>query len=92
MTYRSFYLTSTKETLLVLNPHNNPRLTSLPCTRPFISFHLIMPGPWDEVTERKLLLCLVDPNIKANWGEVAASMGPGFTNESVRYVSKNVLD
>jgi hypothetical protein len=50
------------------------------------SLNLTMPGPWDQDTDRKLLLCLVDPNLKAKWAEVATSMGPSFTSESVRYV------
>jgi hypothetical protein len=48
------------------------------------STHFIMPSPWNQENERKLLLCLVDSNIKPDWAEVATSMGSDFTDESVR--------
>lgn len=43
-----------------------------------------MPGPWDAESDRKLLLRLIDPNLKAKWVEVATDMGPVFTSEAVR--------
>jgi hypothetical protein len=45
---------------------------------------IVMPGPWDAESDRKLLLRLVDPNLKAKWAEVASHMGPTFTSEAVR--------
>lgn len=56
------------------------------------STELIMPGPWDHETDRKLLLCLVDPNLKPKWADVATDMGSGFTSESVRYVFWKVVE
>jgi hypothetical protein len=87
-------------TSLILHSWNNPspylpKATFIPHTTPLSYYvdhflktplYLTMHGPWDQDTDRKLLLCLVDPNLKAKWAEVATSMGPSFTSESVRYV------
>ena len=41
-------------------------------------------SPWTELTERKLLLCIMDPEQKPKWEEVAGRMGQGFTGEACR--------
>lgn len=64
--------------------------TSVICSKE--SVRLIMPGPWDHETDRKLLLCLVDPNLKPKWVDVASDMGSGFTSESVRYVFWKIVE
>ncbi|ERF70922.1 hypothetical protein EPUS_02445 [Endocarpon pusillum Z07020] len=69
--------------------------TPLPCDFCRLSkdsTELIMPGPWDHETDRKLLPCLVDPNLKPKWADVATDMGSGFTSESVRYVFWKVVE
>ena len=43
-------------------------------------------SPWNESTERKLLLCLVDPEKKPDWAVVSRNMGDGFTGEACRSV------
>lgn len=43
-------------------------------------------SPWNEATERKLLLCLVDPEKKPDWPTISGSMGVGFTAEACRSV------
>ena len=43
-----------------------------------------MPILWNPDQDRKLLLRLIDPGGKHQWGEVASDLGPGFTSESVR--------
>lgn len=45
-----------------------------------------MPGSWDDASEKRLLLCIIDLGVKPNWPEVAKTMGTGFTNEACRYV------
>ena len=50
-----------------------------------------MPGPWNEHTERKLLLCLIDRDLKPNWTTVAANMGAEFTAEAARSVYSDSL-
>ncbi|KEF54909.1 uncharacterized protein A1O9_09352 [Exophiala aquamarina CBS 119918] len=41
-------------------------------------------SPWNENTERKLLLCLIDPEKKPDWTVVSGNMGEGFTSEACR--------
>jgi hypothetical protein len=43
-----------------------------------------MPGPWDAVTERKLLLCIIDPKATPKWDIIAGQMGQQFTGEACR--------
>ncbi len=45
-----------------------------------------MPGPWDDQTEKRLLLSIMDPDLKPKWEIVAGRMGISFTAESCRYV------
>jgi hypothetical protein len=45
-----------------------------------------MPQGWGEQAERKLLLSILDPDVKPKWDVVAARMGEGFTGEACRYV------
>ena len=46
----------------------------------------IMPSPWNASTERKLLLCLIDPKATPRWQLIAQGMGPHFSAEACRYV------
>jgi hypothetical protein len=41
---------------------------------------------WSEIEERKLLMCIIDPDAKPKWDEVAARMGDGKTGSACRYV------
>lgn len=41
---------------------------------------------WSENAERKLLLSMLDPNVKPKWDVVARRMGEGLTGEACRYV------
>ena len=43
-----------------------------------------MPVDWTLENERKLLIALIDINVKPAWTEVAAKCGPEFTAEAVR--------
>lgn len=46
-----------------------------------------MPGPWNDATDKQLLLGIIHltaPQLP-KWDQVAALMGDGFTAESVRY-------
>ncbi|KAL1959059.1 hypothetical protein VTO42DRAFT_3300 [Malbranchea cinnamomea] len=43
-----------------------------------------MPVTWDTDTERRLLICCIDPATKPNWEKVAADMGSDFTAEACR--------
>lgn len=45
-----------------------------------------MPSPWDNTTERKLLLCMIDPKATPRWQFIAQTMGPHFSAEACRYV------
>ena len=47
---------------------------------------LAMPGPWDAVSERKLLLCIIGLQAKLEWEVIAKFMGDKFTAEACRYV------
>ena len=43
-----------------------------------------MPGPWDTVSERKLLLCIIALHVKLDWDIIAKFMGDKFTAEACR--------
>ena len=45
-----------------------------------------MPGAWNEGAERKLLLSLLEPDMKPKWDLVAERMGGSYTGEACRYV------
>ncbi|EEP79282.1 predicted protein [Uncinocarpus reesii 1704] len=56
-----------------------------------------MPGPWDATTDLRLLMNVIDQaGAKANWDNVAAAMGGGFTAEACRQhfakLKKSTLD
>lgn len=68
-------------------------IVSSPCTIPSTHYNpseatMII---WDESTEKKLLLCLIDHSVKQNWHAVVDAMGQEYTVESVRSVSHTVL-
>ena len=46
-----------------------------------------MPGPWDTVSERKLLLCIIALHAKLEWNVIAQLMGEKFTGEACRYAA-----
>ena len=57
------------------------------CTRsPCFYGVFIMPSPWSASTERKLLLCIIDPKATPRWNIIAQGMGPHFSAEACRYV------
>ncbi|KAL2423721.1 hypothetical protein ABEF95_006346 [Exophiala dermatitidis] len=43
-----------------------------------------MGGPWSASTERKLLLCMIDPKATPRWQLIAQAMGPQFSAEACR--------
>jgi hypothetical protein len=43
-------------------------------------------SPWNEATERKLLLCIIDHAVKPEWPKISDTMGEDFTGEACRCV------
>ncbi len=43
-------------------------------------------SPWNETTERKLLLCIIDHAVKPEWPKISEAMGEDFTGEACRCV------
>src|SRR4051812_47124739 len=48
---------------------------------------LVMHGPWNASSERKLLLCIIGLQSKLKWDVIAQRMGEQFTDEACRYVN-----
>lgn len=52
--------------------------------RPYRSPHPDISMLWDDKTERRMLLCVLDTPLPRNWDVVAQQMGTGFTTEAVQ--------
>jgi len=73
-----------RSSLFITESTERPLLIRTCCLQ--VHLTLIMPGPWNASTERKLLLCIIDPKAKHKWDIVSEQMGSEFSVEACRYV------